>query len=538
MPEKLSIEQFGATIKEKYPQYSGLSDAEIGAKTLARYPEYSSRVATPELEKTGFVQDIKGIGTGIKESFNKRKEGIGESFDAQGAGDQNLAQTAFQTIGQGAGFVSDAIGSTVVGGIKAATPQGIQEGAGDLIEAGAGKVMETGFAQSIMDNYENLDEERKRDVDAVLGITSLASEFLGGSVVKQGVKKGAKAFKQAAEPVVSTASKASRESADVLKQIGGATKVRISDQILPIDDVVRTTLKRSNPETFAKHIDQAKKASLDQKAFTPLELAGEKASEALETIQRKLSSVGQQKSDLMQRAKVGNKRVGNEAIKSRRNILNEIGDATLDNADQSITNDILTRLTTLGNNPQLKQIDDFVDYAQEQLFKSDKNLTISVGGNTERILKGEIKRLNDIVKKNAPESYRTLNAKYADQVNLRNKLNKALGKEGTKGGSLLKRVFSPTDGGTKTLFDDVLKATGIDLTDEAVLAKFAMELYGDARQASILQQLSLPTKTGIIDKILETAGGVAGLDDALRNMRIKKAKKIQGTGKLPNPPKK
>jgi len=42
--DRLTIQEFGATIKQKYPQYSGISDYEIGQKTLAKYPQYGEKV--------------------------------------------------------------------------------------------------------------------------------------------------------------------------------------------------------------------------------------------------------------------------------------------------------------------------------------------------------------------------------------------------------------------------------------------------------------------------------------------------------------
>lgn len=43
--DRLTIQEFGATIKQKYPQYSGISDYEIGQKTLAKYPQYGEKVS-------------------------------------------------------------------------------------------------------------------------------------------------------------------------------------------------------------------------------------------------------------------------------------------------------------------------------------------------------------------------------------------------------------------------------------------------------------------------------------------------------------
>jgi hypothetical protein len=52
--DKLTTQEFGATIKQKYPQYSGFSDYEIGQKTLKKYPQYGEKVIT-----TFDVEDIK-----------------------------------------------------------------------------------------------------------------------------------------------------------------------------------------------------------------------------------------------------------------------------------------------------------------------------------------------------------------------------------------------------------------------------------------------------------------------------------------------
>lgn len=54
--DKLTIQQFGATIKQKYPQYGGFSDYEIGQKTLKKYPQYGEKVTftydVPEVVET------------------------------------------------------------------------------------------------------------------------------------------------------------------------------------------------------------------------------------------------------------------------------------------------------------------------------------------------------------------------------------------------------------------------------------------------------------------------------------------------------
>lgn len=63
MPQdQMTVDQFGATVKKKYPQYASYSDNEIGSKMLEKYPQYSSKVTTTPTakppEKPGILKSI------------------------------------------------------------------------------------------------------------------------------------------------------------------------------------------------------------------------------------------------------------------------------------------------------------------------------------------------------------------------------------------------------------------------------------------------------------------------------------------------
>lgn len=55
MTEQMTIEQFGQSVKAKYPQYAKYSDADIGKAMLEKYPQYRSRVKVP-LEPVGSLK--------------------------------------------------------------------------------------------------------------------------------------------------------------------------------------------------------------------------------------------------------------------------------------------------------------------------------------------------------------------------------------------------------------------------------------------------------------------------------------------------
>jgi hypothetical protein len=54
-----TLEQFGQTIKQKYPQYNDMSDNELGQKMLAKYPQYQDMVSLqkPDSLLTSILKD-------------------------------------------------------------------------------------------------------------------------------------------------------------------------------------------------------------------------------------------------------------------------------------------------------------------------------------------------------------------------------------------------------------------------------------------------------------------------------------------------
>ena len=56
-----TIQQFGATIKAKYPQYRDMSDADVGKKMLAKYPQYQDMVETREQKISRYNQETESL---------------------------------------------------------------------------------------------------------------------------------------------------------------------------------------------------------------------------------------------------------------------------------------------------------------------------------------------------------------------------------------------------------------------------------------------------------------------------------------------
>lgn len=76
----MTIEQFGARVKAKYPVYSDMSDAELGRRVLAKYPVYKDWVEdqgylqklrqTAKTNLSAFIQPAIGAGKGALETLS------------------------------------------------------------------------------------------------------------------------------------------------------------------------------------------------------------------------------------------------------------------------------------------------------------------------------------------------------------------------------------------------------------------------------------------------------------------------------------
>src|SRR3990167_8151349 len=166
MATKISVEEFGAKYKQKYPgRYDGFTNAELGLRMLEAKPVYKDRVEVPSLGKP--AQPKKGLASRALEFAGNVATGVakGELSTVQGLGQLTLKglekvtgkdfgskETFFQDqsaleakgfaekLGKGAELVAEFVvpGSAITktakgiaGGIRAA------EGAGTLARAGA-----------------------------------------------------------------------------------------------------------------------------------------------------------------------------------------------------------------------------------------------------------------------------------------------------------------------------------------------------------------------------------------------------------------
>ncbi len=289
-----------------------------------------------------------------------------------------------------------------------------------------------------------------------------------------------------------------------LSSVSDDVKERVVDVLSSLDDKTKTALKRTPREIFDDFVIKGRAAMQDDRNRTPLEAVGDNIIEGLTQVKNRASQAGQAKSKIMEQAKVGYKKVGNIAQRTALDIQKAFSGLKLDDADSKVVSTFQQRLSSLGDNPSLKEVDATIDLLQDQLYKKTSSSVVEVTDRVTGKLRAELAKLNDQVKVLGGTSYAKLNDEYADLIGTVTELNKRLGSEGASAGSFVKRLFSPSDARTKQLFEKLEKLTGQDFTRDARLAKFVMEVLGDTRAKSLLEEL--PTNaTGAVAQLVNFA---------------------------------
>lgn len=425
--------------------------------------------------------------------------------NAQNAGGSPLADVA--SVATAAGHIAGDVAGTAGGILTSVLPPPPEKSLGkDIFNAiGSGISKIPGMTPDIQKGLSDVLNT------ALMGVGEKATPVVGDAI-KSGVDTAVTSAKDMATAVT-----------DKIPSIPNPKTAIENLMANPIPEQVKSALGESSAPTFDKYAQIAKNATASYKNQTPLEYAGTRAQEALDTIQRKLDNIGSTKSDVLNSAGVGDKPVGNMVTKFRQNLNSYLSGKTAIEGDTKMVNDISSQAQALGANPTASQVDKFIDFAQDRIYSGRKDLTVPVTDSTTAALRKFTGELNTSLKAKLPDSYSTLNSKYSDLVQTRNELNTKLGAEGEKGGALMKRVFSPSDANTKQLFADVKKSTGIDLVNESTIARYVMETVGDSRQASMLQQLQLPKMSpeGILQWARDFVGKKINSPDAMLN-RAKK----------------
>jgi len=508
----MTQKEFADKIREKYKgsvssdgrDYSSIPDNELVQKIIEKFPVYktqisdlqSTQIETPKPKDEGFLSS----------EISKAGEKFSPIFEKQTPLDEKISlagQMPLTSAGIGARALTELVSKPIVGAVKGVSEiigsipivQKISQSKfGDNLEAGINDI-----AQRSSFALEQIKNKVTPEVfDSLKDSVEIATWMSGLKPAQTAVKNTSEIVKSVANETLPFLKNVSEQTKNiVMKPIEKGKDILTKVAQEPIPKPVENVLKETSTEIFDKYASAGVKAVENFKNPTPLEVVGGKAEESLTKIQEKLSSIGKQKSDVMGIGGVGTQFINSKIITNFNNKLQSFLNSKLSvEGDNKLIKDIITETKKITKNPTANQIDKFIDFVQDKIYTSTRDLTVPVTDRVASVLRKLTGELNSDFKKQLPDSYSKLNSKYSKLIEIRNELNTKLGKDGERGGSLMKRVFSPSDARTKELFKEVLDETGIDLVNEATLARYVMEVLGDARQTSLLEQLKLPRMSG------------------------------------------
>jgi hypothetical protein len=153
--------------------------------------------------------------------------------------------------------------------------------------------------------------------------------------------------------------------------------------------------------------------------------------------------------------------------------------------------------TAVPQRATVRRVADAIDAIQAKLYEAKSPGADPISTKAKALMQQVIGQLNGAVKDATKEAgpdgtvinpYADGNQEYARLVPLRDELNTRLGSKMKNAGAMMKRIFSPQDGGTRDLVKALERETGEPIFHDATLAKFAMEAVGDPRAESLLEQ--------------------------------------------------
>lgn len=389
---------------------------------------------------------------------------------------------------------------------------------------------QTGFESLKGDKAAEIEEQLKADntgekVGKVLGfVGSLLYPVGKAEEVANVASKGKKILGAGKEAVVGKFDDVinfAKNIPDDVMEGGVKVKDRIVEVVSKLDDKTKTALQRTPKETFEEFVEIGKKAVTDDRQITPIEHVGQKFIEGAKAVKNRLDKVGQMKSEILSRAKNGQQDVSSLVKQAILKI--QKGVSNLGEDDRKYATEIINKLKPYMKDGRLKDVDGLIDDIQDGLYKlADSEKAVQITDRVTGLIRSSVEGLNRTIQTKVGGSYAKANKQYSQMLKILNSVNRGVGKNGERAGSFMKRFFSPSDAGTKRIFDQMQKLTGIDYARDARLAKFVMESLGDRRVESLLEQIPQVSKD-ITTTLLELGKFVAkktGINDPIEAARI------------------
>lgn len=487
--------------------------------------EFKNKYGANSLAGFGISQPKQGylskLASNIKNTFVSGAENISEAVQRvkptaesiapldQKAGVLEYGLSSLKTAGDIAGSVASTTGGIIGSAIEPLLSDNAKQTIGNVfkyIDDAISQIpgMTPDIKRSLGNIFETVTLKGGSKVEKMVENTTKQGINIAKQGINIGLEKLPKSFKYVAEKSPQYADK--------------VVKWFVSEP----SEQVKTILKETPTSKFDEYLKVAQEAVIDPRKSSVFEKVGDRLADATKQIKQQADSIGSEKSKILQKASVGLEKFTDDTRKAILKVV-KLEDSPLRG---KIIDELKNVKTKLG-------ADKAIDNIQSMLYDAKGTGLIAQGSAFEKRLRGIIGELNNSLKDSLPQSYRVLNAKYADRAKVLNTLNRALGEvvDGvpTRGASLIKQFFSPAGSKTKELFEFLKRNTGVDLAQDATLAKFMGEVFNDPKVRSLLE--GLPTsKTGIVNKVIDLASEKTKIgkwaQKQIRSSTLNKAKEM------------
>lgn len=516
------------------------------------------------------LDDVKQVGTDIMTSATERNKKVQASNEAFKKGEQGFVRTVAQDIGQYAGAGADAIGAVFKGAGNILLSDKHEKDVNDIITKFGAKAMADPNIQAIVNQYNELPEDKKRDVDAVGGVIALVTNFIGGevatgakNVVKTGVSTAVDATKSATkqlvtntatkskevispllergkstitalkEPSISDATKVSFNPKEALKGTGQDINVSVKGKVKKLSEVTPEELKVVQAETEKNLNDFTKQAELFKKDRSvkdgsPVEIVGKRTDQALEIADKKRQAVGKQMGEIEQKYLTTQLPVGDKTLEKFTEVIKNFENPKygVTTQDAPVVRKLISDFDqlekaggTVGERLEfIRAWEQHLNDAKDAFGNFKENKTVNTRlQNAIRDLKTETV---DLISEVDP-TYKALRKDYAIHSKLQEIGDQLLGKDGAfgdriKGAATVKRAIqSNSDAGARQFLTKLKEITGYDAIKEGDIALTAMENVGDYQGLSLLNILN-EGKGGVVKKAIEKARDIVVGSDVER----------------------
>ncbi len=282
----MTKQELAQKIKAKYPQYQSIEDNELADRIIAKYPVYQNQITEQPKKQSMFMEtldDFKQTGSALKNTYQKTQDKISNIASAEVAGEQGKLRSFGQTLGTVAGGISHSIGDVLTGAIKSVLPQAgedaVKKGIEVIIQESAPILTQLDKALgrpvgTTIDAYNNLPEQSKRDVNALLGISEFAFDIAGAGVAK-------KAGKKAIDTGVDVTKKVAQKTGTTLKSAATNIKPAVGRALSTTGAIGEKTGKSLVSASLSPTMEQAGRI-ITYKSKTPLLTRLQQASKGIE----------------------------------------------------------------------------------------------------------------------------------------------------------------------------------------------------------------------------------------------------------------